>query len=601
MPANFDFAKTLDQNLQDLLVQEKTRLEKEAGIQPETNSHFHRPFEKPFTADQRAETTILIGGLTWKHEQLMKVVFERAGYRCQTLPSSDLEYYHIGREYGNNGQCNPTYFTVGSLIHFLQRLESEGLPRQTIIDRYVFLTAGTCGPCRFGMYESEYRMALRKAGFEEFRVLLYQQDQGIHPTENEPGLKYTPDFGFGIFNAFNFGDILHDLVYLIRPYEMTPGETDLVLATCMLELSEFLRDRTPLEVLEILPPWILARVANNPVLKTILRVSAKYYDHLYGKARRDVLAACKERFNAIRVDRTRVKPIVKITGEFWAQTTEGDGNFRMFSFLEQEGAEVHVEPIATWLVYLLHQARTRLVDRKGLDDPYPKPHGWEFGKHLANTFHLQKRLLMFSLGERIYASQYRRVVKALGGLAHVLVSQQELARLAAPYYHYLARGGEGHLEVAKNIYYTVNKHCHMVLSLKPFGCMPSSQSDGVQSAVTQHFKDMIFLPIETSGEGQINAYSRVQMALGEAKNKARMEMDTVLKAGGKTLEDIRSYVEQHPELQRPFYPVPAHPGLVGVAANFAKHVSGLMDRRAFFPFMTRKRRSGERAGSSHSV
>ena len=65
----------------------------------------------------------------------------------------------------------------------------------------------------------------------------------------------------------------------------------------------------------------------------------------------------------------------------------------------------------------------------------------------------------------------------------------------------------------------------MVLALKPFGCMPSSQSDGVQSAVVNHFKDMIFLPIETSGEGEINAHSRVQMALGEAKVKAKAEFE----------------------------------------------------------------------------
>jgi len=35
--------------------------------------------------------------------------------------------------------------------------------------------------------------------------------------------------------------------------------------------------------------------------------------------------------------------IVKITGEFWAQTTEGDGNFNMFRFLQREGAQVLVD------------------------------------------------------------------------------------------------------------------------------------------------------------------------------------------------------------------------------------------------------------------
>jgi hypothetical protein len=91
--------------------------------------------------------------------------------------------------------------------------------------------------------------------------------------------------------------------------------------------------------------------------------------------------------------------------------------------------------------------------------------------------------------------------------------------LAHPFYHQLARGGEGYMEVGKNVYYTVNHLCHMVLALKPFGCMPSTQSDGVQSRVVNKFKDMIFLPIETSGEGEVNAHSRVQMALAEAKAK----------------------------------------------------------------------------------
>src|ERR687888_2180854 len=152
--------------------------------------------------------------------------------------------------------------------------------------------------------------------------------------------------------------------------------------------------------------------------------------------------------------------------------------------------------------------------------------------------------------------QYRRIVDALGGMAHPLLKLEELAALAAPYYNVFAKGGEGHMEVAKNIYYTIKKKCHMVLSLKPFGCMPSTQSDGVQSAVMSHFKDMIFLPIETSGEGEVNAHSRVQMALGEARAKARLEFQEALESTGKRLDQIQSYVGDHPELRRPFYKVP---------------------------------------------
>src|SRR6185436_18850190 len=117
---------------------------------------------------------------------------------------------------------------------------------------------------------------------------------------------------------------------------------------------------------------------------------------------------------------------------------------------------------------------------------------------------------------------------ALGGTVHELADQYELQRLGHPFYNSRSGGGEGHLEVAKNIYYSNKDLAHMVLSLKPFGCMPSTQSDGAQSAVTSLYKDMIFLPVETSGEGEIHAHSRVQMALGEARIKAKEEMKRVL-------------------------------------------------------------------------
>jgi hypothetical protein len=153
-----------------------------------------------------------------------------------------------------------------------------------------------------------------------------------------------------------------------------------------------------------------------------------------------------------------------------------------------------------------------------------------------------------------------------------------LARLAHLFYHQLARGGEGHMEVGKTVYYTVNDLCHMVLALKPFGCMPSTQSDVVQSRVVSKYKDMIFLPIETSGEGEVNAHSRVQMVLAEARAKARAEFHSVLGKTGKSLDELREYVALHPQLKRPLYKVPHRADIAGTAAQFASHVGDLIDR-----------------------
>ena len=178
-----------------------------------------------------------------------------------------------------------------------------------------------------------------------------------------------------------------------------------------------------------------------------------------------------------------------------------------------------------------------------------------------------RKLARLKLAESIFRREYHRLARPFGGLIHRLTDQYELQRLGHPYYNSRAAGGEGHLEVAKNIYYSNRDLAHMVLSLKPFGCMPSTQSDAAQSAVIANHRDMIFLPIETSGEGEINAHSRVQMGLGEARTKAKAEFANALAAAGLTLAHCRDFVDRHPEMKRPLYPVPGHKGVVGVAAT----------------------------------
>ncbi|MEO8447463.1 MAG: 2-hydroxyglutaryl-CoA dehydratase, partial [bacterium] len=183
-----------EQMIQQMLLEEKKRLESEYGVEDKKINHFKRPFEKIFTKDQRAETTILFGGLTWKHEKLIQGALEGLGYKTNSIPTPNKNAFQLGKEYGNNGQCNPTYFTVGNLVQYLQHLESTGIDRQDIIDNYVFFTAGACGPCRFGMYEAEYRLALRNSGFDGFRVLLFQQTAGLSQEEAEAGLELNLDF-----------------------------------------------------------------------------------------------------------------------------------------------------------------------------------------------------------------------------------------------------------------------------------------------------------------------------------------------------------------------------------------------------------------------
>src|SRR5579862_4589054 len=279
------------------LEDERRRLEKEAGIERKEVTHFHKPIEHSFTKSQRDHTTILFGGLTWKHEKLLHGALESLGYKCEAIPVPDKKAFQLGKEYGNNGQCNPTYFTVGNLVQFVQTLEEKGLTKQEIIDRYVFFTAGACGPCRFGMYEAEYRLALRNAGFDGFRVLLFQQSGGLNQAEAEAGLEMNLDFFLGILNALNIGDVVNDVAYQIRPFEVNPGETDRVLDECMDLLHEVMRRKRP---------WTLEGKLGALMKKTSLANTAefmgKFLNQLYGDEYTAALEEVRDRFNTIAVD-----------------------------------------------------------------------------------------------------------------------------------------------------------------------------------------------------------------------------------------------------------------------------------------------------------
>jgi predicted nucleotide-binding protein (sugar kinase/HSP70/actin superfamily) len=377
-----------------------------------------------------------------------------------------------------------------------------------------------------------------------------------------------------MLNGMNFGDLLLDISDQIRPFEVTKGETDRVLRECVEYMHEVMKARRPYTFEGKLAGCLWAK---TPKLANTAEFLGKFLRQLFSDHYVDGLRWCFERLNTIEVDYLRVKPICKVTGEFWAQTTESDGNFNMFPFLDREGAQIIREPIATWTSYLINQAKNEARDRRGLKEGEVMPRWYEVGKQVQRELDYYKKRLMLTLAGKIYNREYDRLRAALGNKPHALVNQLELQRVGHPYYNSRAEGGEGHLEVAKNIYYSNKDLCHMVLSLKPFGCMPSTQSDGAQSAVISHYKEMIYIPIETSGEGDVNAHSRVQMALGEAKVKAKNEFARVLQETGRTLDEIRAYVEVHPEMKRPTWKITHYKGVVGTAANFAKQVAALMD------------------------
>lgn len=548
-------------------------MKKPAILKPVVN-HFRIHEERPFLATERSSTTVLTGGLSPAHDCLVEAAMKSLGLKVKVLPAPSLESFHFGREYSNNGLCNPSYFMVGNLIAFLRQLEKSGLTKEEIIEQYVFFTAGCNAPCRFGMLETEYRAALADCGFEGFRILVFENEGGLSQKTTGNGLQVTPAFFLAIVNALNLADIINNFGYATRPFEVVPGQTDEVIQKALDLLYHKLEHK---KEIRLSPVW--QSIFDKLHISEEMTFVYRFLDQITSTRYVDALREIRKMFSSIEVDRFRSRVAVKITGEFWAMTTVGAGNFHMFRYLEREGAVLLVEPVASLIQFLFSKGKLRHLNRREMLLKSKVKNGWDVKTRIGNYLQFQKKLKTLQIGNWLFRREYSRLLKALDAGIHMLIHQPVLQKLANPYYNINIEGGEGYMEIAKNIYYHEHSLSHMVLSLKPFGCMPSTQSDGAQAAVVESSHEIIFLPIETAGEGETNAQSRVLMALGDAWIKAKKEVTDARNSASSGLEALKVYVEQHPELKNPLYVVPQRKGVVSMAANFIYHVNDLMQKK----------------------
>lgn len=483
---------------------------------------------RPFTREQRAGTTVLFGGLHWRAERLIQGAMENLGYRTEVLPTATRADLLTGREVADIGQCCPTSFTTGNLANFLRgRAARDGA--EEVARKYVYVTAGSCGACRFGQYHQSYELALRNVGLESFRMFLLGQE-GLDQGQAEGGgLDLNLPFTLGAVWAVILGDVLQDLEYQVRPYEVRAGETEKAVRESVEHLYEVFLSRPRLDGNWSAAAW-----------------------HLCTGYFADAMREVKARFDAIEVDRLRVKPLVKITGEFYLQTVEGEPNYNIHRWLEAENAEVYPAAITTWFDYLMRLAAQDFEDRIGV----------VAGAAMKRTgLQLAQRLLNWTHG---------RMRRALGGAPRALPDQQLLRRLAEPYYHSRLNGGEGDMLVGKALWAHLYRKAHMTCELSPYSCMPNTMSIGAMAAVVGKYPDLLYAPLEIKGDAEVHALSRCQMILTEAKKRAQREYEQVLEKTGFTRDKLLSRVEKH--MTAATYKVP-HGGAAGSAANFALHLA----------------------------
>ena len=131
------------------------------------------------------------------------------------------------------------------------------------------------------------------------------------------GLDLNLPLTLGCLWAIFCTDLVQDLEYQVRPYEVVPGQTE---------------RRASRRASSIL--YEVFREAAAPRAVRVGGLAPRRPRTSRGRMR----ARCDGKFAASRSTGCASKPKVKITGEFYLQTVEGDPNYNIHRWLEAEGA-----------------------------------------------------------------------------------------------------------------------------------------------------------------------------------------------------------------------------------------------------------------------
>ncbi len=421
------------------------------------------------------KVTILYNFVERRKSFFLRAYFERYGYRYEDLGDYFYEDVRWGKEYGNRMECNPMYFTIGSLLKNLFRIQREtGLSKKEIVERYVFVCGGgQCGPCRYGMYPQEYWKALHDAGFENFRLLIFSSGFTSEDITADSAFHFDWRFRVIMTHALVLADMMHVVECALRPQAKDREQVMVAIG----------------EVEEELLSAMLERRYVPAVVNVLRKASARFAEIPRGDA---------------------VLPSIYITGEIFANLAHNEGNYNLRRFIMDHGCVVSPGLFTQRVMYDFW--RQQRVFAPGI----------RYAASLREWFDNIFLYVQSMFRRRFVMGVWNRYLDALdlprfGGRAE-LMDLDHMAEVGRDLYHPEIFGGEGNLEVAEAMHYA--DKVDGFISSKPFGCMPSSGvSDGVMAKVMAERPDLSILSIETSGDNEVSILSRVSMLIFEAKQK----------------------------------------------------------------------------------
>ncbi len=409
---------------------------------------------------------LVVGGLGWPYDELLAATLARPAFGLgptETLGALDAEAYDLGRASLPRGQCAPALYTTGALLRTAAERARAAGDAHDAHDAHdaTFLALGSCGPCRFSMFDVAWRRALAGAGHA--RLAVHEVASTLDALVAAVGREAASACLDGILA----GDALAEATRRLRPHARAPEEVDRAARRAATTLAEHLRGgRDVIEALAATRDWH----------RTIERATSP-----------------------------GPRPLARATlvGEPWSLHVDGDPQLNVTRVLADAGVEVDAPPLALWIAYLLWAVRAPPWSTSGVPS--------EATRAAAAAL------------EPAFLARFAAAMSAAGLVGYALPSIDELEALAAPHLPSTSRGGYGHVEIGLAIRAARDRRAHLVISVKSFGCIPSS---GIGDAILPTALGALpFLSLEVSNDGAAVRESRLALRIGAAREAARAEWE----------------------------------------------------------------------------
>ncbi|MBE6841392.1 MAG: 2-hydroxyglutaryl-CoA dehydratase [Ruminococcus sp.] len=413
-----------------------------------------RKYKAVFTDDMKKDYTILIPNMAPIHFRLMRAMFRKHGYNVELLNNTGRQVVDAGLKYVHNDTCYPALLTIGQLLDALQSGKYD-------LNKTAVMITQTGGGCRASNYIHLLRKALIRMNLPHIPVI----SLNLSGLEKDSSFKLTLKMLYETIGLLAYADMMMILSNQVRPYEITPGQSD-----------------------ETVDKWvdIISHELETGVSVGGLKNITKKLSLI-----------CKDFSNIKTEKRDKIK--VGIVGEVYAKFSSLANN-NLEEFLQSQNCEVMLPGLMGFMIF---KVDNRLEDIK------------LYGGSKIKFFFVKRIINYLTKIEAVFTETIKQAQKFTTPSTYAHVKS-----LVKNIIGYGSKMGEGWFLTGEMLE-LIDSGYENIVCCQPFGCLPNHiVGKGMIRKICERNPNANIVPIDYDpGATKVNQENRIKLMLSVAREK----------------------------------------------------------------------------------